>query len=66
MNMIDWLFILTGILLVAYVAVAGYIVVTDRRERRAWELEDARTEWREFVDAMRRLEEQDRDVAGDA
>lgn len=66
MSIIDWLFTLTGLLLVSYIGVGGYIVVTDRRERRAWEAEDARREWREFVDAMRRLEQQDSDQDGAA
>lgn len=66
MTIIDWMFTFTAIILIAWIVVAARIVLEDRRERREWELADARAEWRAFVDAMRRLEAEDADRQGDA
>ena len=66
MTVIDWLFAGTAVLCLAWLVTAVAIIVGDRRDRRAWEQADARAEWRAFVDAMRRLEQQDRDQEGSA
>lgn len=66
MTLIDWLFALTAVLLVAWLVMAGIIVAGDRKARRDWELEDARAEWRRTVDAMRRMEQLDLDDRGQA
>lgn len=66
MTVIDWMFAGTAVLLLAWLTVAVTIVVGDRRQRREWQAADARAEWRRFVDAMRRLEQQDHDDKGNA
>jgi len=66
MNVIRWMLAGTGVLVIAWVAVGVSIVVGDRRERRAYEAAESLREWREFVDAMKRLEQYDRDAEGSA
>lgn len=66
MNVIRWMLAGTGALLIVWAGMAAAIVLGDRRDRRAYEAADARREWREFVDAMRRLEQYDRDAEGSA
>ena len=66
MNVIRWMLAGTGVLVIAWVAVGVSIVVSDRRERRAHEAAESLREWREFVDAMKRLEQYDRDAQGSA
>lgn len=50
----------TAVLLVSWTAIAAYIVITDWRERRRAHYEADLRRWRQTVDAMRRLYEQDR------
>ena len=66
MTVLDWLFTLTGALFVAWVATLVAIAVEDRRARRQATWYDDTVVWRAKVAAMRRLEEQDRDLGGAA
>jgi len=65
-TVLDWLFTLTGALFVAWVATLVAIMIEDRRARRKASWYDDTVVWRAKVAAMRRLEEQDRDLGGSA
>lgn len=57
---VEWAVLATAVVLVSWTAIAAYIVVTDWRERRRAQYEADLRRWRQTVDSMRRLYEQDR------
>jgi len=66
MTALDWMVAAAVGLTVAWAVTAAVVILGDRRDRKAYEHEEARREWREFVDAMRRIEQQQSDDWGSA
>lgn len=59
MTILEWLYTITGILLISWASIAGYIWLQDRAERKAWQQAEELRRWRQTIEAYRRIAERD-------